>query len=391
MLNKANWHLLKSRRTYLILACSIILLASLGRLFLQAEGDPSYFILAAEKKVIQSELPDSIYLHRISGYDGLLFYRYSIDPWSKVKTNYGIEVPLPAYRKQRLMYPLLIHWISLGQIEGIPWIMILLNIFLFFGILLVLDQILLGFPISGVHRLFPLLVTGLWMSLSRDLSEITECFFLVVSIYFLIKKKWLGYSLAAALTILSRESSIVLFAGGSLSSLFYLWHTKKNFSIPVLAFLSPLITFILHRKWLISQVEDPRFPHLQEYFTWPLKGILDGYLRFSETMGWLEFISWAGHLFWIVLLVRTIFKMVDLRESLHISYLFGAFILWLPFLFCMDDSIWVDDWSYVRISSGFFLIALLLILLFNHKLPKHHILLGLILFSIMLVRMLTTA
>ena len=57
------------------------------------------------------------------GYDGRFVYQMAVNPWGSTE---GLDAP--NYRYQRIMYPLFVKILSLGQTEAVPWAMLLINL-----------------------------------------------------------------------------------------------------------------------------------------------------------------------------------------------------------------------------------------------------------------------
>ena len=54
------------------------------------------------------------------GYDGRFSFHIATNPWGGA----ALGLDQPAYRYQRIFYPLLVHFLSLGQASVVPWMMI---------------------------------------------------------------------------------------------------------------------------------------------------------------------------------------------------------------------------------------------------------------------------
>jgi len=90
--------------------------------------DPSYFVTAGDLFVDPTVAPDRLRILRNSaGYDGQFYYRLAITPFTSKQTDFGIKIDAPAYRQQRIVYPLLAWLFSLGQPSIVPLSLILVN------------------------------------------------------------------------------------------------------------------------------------------------------------------------------------------------------------------------------------------------------------------------
>ena len=57
------------------------------------------------------------------GYDGQFAYYIAVDP-----TSARAKLDVPAYRYQRILYPLLARALGLGQMAWIPWSLLVVNL-----------------------------------------------------------------------------------------------------------------------------------------------------------------------------------------------------------------------------------------------------------------------
>src|ERR1700736_5483090 len=92
-------------------------------------GDISRFVIAGGPNVDASKVPPGLtVIPNIGGYDGLTFYRLALNPFTSVQAANGIRLDNPAYRQQRIVYPLIVWILSLGHHEWIPTLLVVVNI-----------------------------------------------------------------------------------------------------------------------------------------------------------------------------------------------------------------------------------------------------------------------
>jgi hypothetical protein len=78
--------------------------------------DPKFFALIGSQ--YDPGLPDGR-----PGYDGQFAYQIARDP-----ANGWTKVDVPAYRYQRIFYPIAARWLALGNADLIPWTLIAVNV-----------------------------------------------------------------------------------------------------------------------------------------------------------------------------------------------------------------------------------------------------------------------
>ncbi|MCP4373296.1 MAG: hypothetical protein GY797_35095 [Deltaproteobacteria bacterium] len=144
------------------------------------------------------------------GYDGQFAYQMALDP-----LNAAPYLDVPAYRYQRVLYPLTAGLIGLGQPLVVPWVFIGLNIIALTVGTYVMGLILAQNRLSRWYALTVGIFAGQLVSLRLDVNEPFALTFALLAIYaFENKRNRLGAGLLA-LSMLSKETSIA-FVGGYL-------------------------------------------------------------------------------------------------------------------------------------------------------------------------------
>jgi hypothetical protein len=140
------------------------------------------------------------------GYDGQFAYYIAVDPLGA-----QAHIDDPAYRYQRILYPLLARWFAFGQPAVIPWMLLLINI-----VSISLSTELLGRMI-GSRGLSPYLaiVFPCWLgqifALRADLNE-PLCFLLVLlALWWYEKGQFLSSAVALAAGALAKEAALLFF------------------------------------------------------------------------------------------------------------------------------------------------------------------------------------
>ena len=172
--------------------------------------DPSAFVLAGDQFCDPSLTPRSLRIYAgSSGYDGQFFYRFSRSPFTFGTTEYGITIDLPAYRQQRIVYPLAAWVLSLGRTNLVPAALLLAN----YAALCLLGW-LAGCYVRalGRHALWALVVPlypGFLLTLSRDLAEIVEVAFLLGGFLALRQGRSIIAGLSLTLAALTKETAML--------------------------------------------------------------------------------------------------------------------------------------------------------------------------------------
>lgn len=100
------------------------------------------------------------------GYDAQWYYAIAADP-----LNAANKVDIPAFRYQRIVFPLLIRAASLGRVAWMPWAMLLINLASASVIAGILAELLYRRGASGWFALALIFSLGFMLSMRMDLLE----------------------------------------------------------------------------------------------------------------------------------------------------------------------------------------------------------------------------
>jgi hypothetical protein len=176
--------------------------------------DPSRYIVAGDRYVDAANVPSPIQVRRHSdGYDGQFYYRLALDPWTSRRTDHGVTIDSPAWRQQRIGYPVATYLLSFGQPALVPYALLILNLLcvgvLAFVVRLIQNRMKLPAWFSWAVMLWP----GLIVTLTHDTTEIVALALLSATISAYLSDRAFLYAILAVFTTLTRETSIILFGG----------------------------------------------------------------------------------------------------------------------------------------------------------------------------------
>ncbi|MFC1975647.1 AZOBR_p60025 family cell surface glycopolymer formation protein [Chloroflexota bacterium] len=170
-----------------------------------------------------------------TGYDGQFVYQIALNP-----VGAGPYIDIPAYRYQRILYPLTARLVSLGQPEIIPWVLIGLNIIALAGGTHVMDLILARKRLSRWYAVTVGLFAGQLVSLRFAVNEPFSLTFALLAIYAFETERPRPGAILLALSVLSKETALA-FAGGYLLYFFI----KKQWRLLIETGLISLAPFLL--------------------------------------------------------------------------------------------------------------------------------------------------
>tara|TARA_B110000211_G_C14061111_1_gene545569 strand:+ start:434 stop:1618 length:1185 start_codon:yes stop_codon:yes gene_type:complete len=328
-------------------------------------GDFSHFIVAGSDYYDSCNFEHGIIIKAGQGYDGQFFYRYALNPFS---IEYpGIKVDLPPYRHQRITYPLLAWLLSFNNPGLVPASLVIINLLALFGCSVFLLKIFKTYKINSSNLITFVLLPGIYLSTSRDLSEVVELFFLLASFYYLINDKIRYFLLFSLLGLLTRETGVILYFP------LVLWYFYKNFKLKRISSLLVFLPIGLMFLWkLFLDGIYPNYSVPKQNLAFPFMGIINSIsinVHPVTTKDWIESIVWFIHLTWTFTLfaktVSLIFEKRDwFKDPIPVIILSGV-----SFSTIFSSAIYIDDWAFVRILSPLCLMCLIY-LLKHGKVPK---------------------
>jgi hypothetical protein len=190
--------------------------------------DPSVLIVAGDRYVNQAAGPVPIIVRAHSdGYDGQFYYRLALTPVLPQATAAGITLDHPAWRMQRILLPLLVRAVSLGNPGAIPWSFAAVNLAGIAAIAAASAWLARSYALPPLVPLALVLWPGWLIALTHDTTEITAGAFLLGALCCYLERRLVPYTALMALAALARETAI-LAAAGIAAYEFYLWACPPN-------------------------------------------------------------------------------------------------------------------------------------------------------------------
>ncbi len=282
--------------------------------------DPSFFICANYEFCDPAQMPVPIHINNDrAAYDGQYYYRIGMKPWHTQPQAFGIRLDLPAYRHQRVGYPLISWLFSLGQPQLLAAAMILVNLFWLTILAIITVRWCRDLNVPPIWGMLPLLWPGLLLTLARDLTEIQESALLVIGFWLVFKNRlgWASMDLAGA--ILTRESAALPIG---VIALFFLWQTMSRNQWSqgwrLLWFTIPFTVMVAWHGYLRLQ-----------YGVWPILSIPPNILAISwiPFHGLIQFLL-NGSSFNPVKIANDFFGLSpSIIETIYQIYCFGFIVL----------------------------------------------------------------
>jgi len=173
--------------------------------------------------------------HGTTGYDGQFVYQIARNPLGAAP-----YIDVPAYRYQRILYPLAGRLFSLGQPALIPWVLIALNVIALAVTTHVMALLLAKNKLSRWYAVTVGVFAGQLVSLRLAVNEPFALMLALLAIYAFESKRPHRGAVFLALSVLSKETAL-LFVAGYL--LYYL--IKKQWRSFIEVGLISLVPFII--------------------------------------------------------------------------------------------------------------------------------------------------
>jgi hypothetical protein len=180
--------------------------------------DPSAFLLLGDRYVDQSALPSPARaLRNASGFDGQFYYRLAIDPFARAEQVSGIRFDFPAYRAQRIGYPVLAWAFSLGEPSRAAAALFAVNLLAVLLLAAVAAWLVRAGELSWAGCALICGWPGFLVSLTHDTSEIVQSVLLLAALACFLKERRGWYALLAFCALMTRETALPILGGIALA------------------------------------------------------------------------------------------------------------------------------------------------------------------------------
>jgi hypothetical protein len=321
-------------------------------------NDVSRFVIAGGNGVDASKVPPGLTVMPGSGgYDGVIFYRLALNPFTSEATAHGITIDNPSYRQQRVGYPLLIRIASLGFVRAIPTMMLALNVLAVLAIAAIGATIAHQLGHHAINGLLFALYPGFLLSMSRDTAEIVMVAFALAAFCAFNARRFLACGLLLTYAVLTRETALTIAIALAIAYVIERLLRRERRIAPI-AFALPIATYAVWQLILAAQ-----------WGVLPLRAGVPATARpFSEYARFfaaalprhdhLQRIYFAECVFLAVIVATAV--AVAIRSRVGVEWRI-AFLANLAIASTLPHSVWGEDFGFLRIFADLFLSAAILI------------------------------
>ncbi len=204
------------------------------------------------------------------GYDGQFAYYMAVDPRPQ---SVATRLDVPAYRYQRVLYPMLARALALGRTDRIAWSLIVVNLASLFLGTLAVGEVMVSYGQRPGHALVYGLWVGLVAAVGVDLHE-PLAYALVAGAWLVwVRDRPLTAALLAGLALFAKETTVLFWGALLLEALF-----SRRSSRAAAALTAGGVAFALWQLWLWRTFGRPGIGSggaMSTPFEWiPLMGLL---------------------------------------------------------------------------------------------------------------------
>jgi hypothetical protein len=189
--------------------------AALALAVLARDGfDLSWFVHAGDRFVDVARLvvPIRVATHA-DGYDGQFYYRMALAPLRFHELAGGIRFDNPAWRMQRIVYPVLAWALSFGRAGGVAASLFAVNLLGIGAVGLFAARLAARLSLPAWTALAVLGWPGFIIALTHDTTEIVTTALLLAALERHVAGRVLAYAVLGTLASLTRETAVLVLGG----------------------------------------------------------------------------------------------------------------------------------------------------------------------------------
>jgi hypothetical protein len=357
-----------------------------GALLAPQRFDPSALVNAGRALSDASAVPPGLRVIREGdGYDGQFSYRLALYPLTNERTADGLSLDLPAYRQQRILYPLLGWVLSVGYAPLLPTALLLINA--------------AGIPalawltarFATLHGRAPLWGLALAMfpasfiALANDLSEIllAAC---LVGVAVALERRWPALTaLSLSLVVLAHEHGLVLVLAVALVTLS---STELRTRGWLWTWLIPLTIFIGWQVYLTIVWGEAPIRVAVGYLNEPLRGFVSIGRRMVPPRTVSEALHLGGFAYVLMFSSACVWALrtTAAHRALCLGWVFATSLLFLG-----TGVVWEAELSFWRAATAALTLGSLVLIGSRARVASAALLMGMGFGLVMAARLVLTA
>jgi hypothetical protein len=254
------------------LAALVIYVAAIMPALMRHGFDVSTFIVAGDQHVDAAQVPSPIYVRANSdGYDGQFYYRLALAPFDLRQPLYGVKVDEPAYRMQRIVYPVLAWAVSLGQPRLVPLALLLVNLTGIAAIAFLAIRLTRRLDLPALAPFAIMLWPGFLVTLTHDTTEILSAAFVMAALDRYFAGRLVAFAIFGAIATLTRETG-ALVLGGLFVYEVLSWNLRRAIACGL-----AIVPFLVWRQMQTVIWGTVPSSAAMDVLNWPLVGIMQAF------------------------------------------------------------------------------------------------------------------
>jgi len=183
------------------------------------------------------------------GYDGQFVYYIARNPSPHQVAKF---LDVPAYRYQRILYPIIVRGLSFGNEQAIPWIMVLVNIIAIAAGTWALGELFNSWGVSRWYALVYGLWTGFLLALIVDLSEPLAYGLVAGAVLAIERDKTVVGWVLFGLAVFAKEVTLIFVLAALLA-----YSSQRQWKQAALLGMIAVIPYALFQIWLWGVFGQP--------------------------------------------------------------------------------------------------------------------------------------
>jgi len=280
-----------------------------------------------------------------------------LDPFTAKQSDFGVMLDNPAYRQQRIIYPLLVWILSFNTIDRVPAYLILVNYIALCCIALIGSAYAKSINIPPLWGILFSFYPGFLLSLSRDLTEIVAACLVLASLLCLRKDKPVPATVLLTAAVFTRETTLLVAISSALIYFLNIIRQRDRQKLPWYFFTIPVLVFccwetLLFFKWgnipLAGGAQTIGLPfmgivHFISALIPPASG--------AETIYLLEFLFISA---------TVCLAGISLYSSAAPKYIKTTWGFYLLLIILLTQTMWCEDWAFFRAFTECYIFSVLI-------------------------------
>ncbi|MGH8925889.1 MAG: hypothetical protein ACRDWA_14825 [Acidimicrobiia bacterium] len=281
------------------------------------------------------------------GHDGHFFFMLAMDPWLLSPGEHGRFLDRPAYRAQRILYPMLAGGFGTAGSTVIVWSLMAINIAALSLGTWATSRAAMRLGGSAWSGLFFVLNPGLIYEFSIDGSSILGMAFAMLGLLLASHERWTVAATLLAMAALSRETMLLV----ALGALAYSWRSQSR---PVWRLIAvPALASLAWAGWIRLRLGDLPNRSSSSSFDEPLQGLIE------SVPAWFDL---GGLALWLGILSLGCAAVTVVASVKRANWLAWGTVLFAPLLVFLSAAVLRADFNLTRaiaplITSGLVLLT----------------------------------